>query len=66
MTSKDFEAKVTNSKEILEKLMNPEITLEESVNFYREGMKELKDAQKMLEKAKIDYEEIKNSMNDEE
>lgn len=65
MTSKDFEAKVANSKEILEKLMNPEITLEESVNFYREGMKELKDAQKMLEQAKIDYEEIKNSTNEE-
>jgi exodeoxyribonuclease VII small subunit len=33
--------------------MNPEITLEESVKLYEEGLKNIKDAQKLIEKAKV-------------
>lgn len=57
----DFESKLQNAKEILEKLMNPEITLEDSVKAYEQGMKELSDAQKMLEDAQIKINEIKGS-----
>ncbi|MFP4333243.1 MAG: exodeoxyribonuclease VII small subunit [Campylobacterales bacterium] len=57
----NFEDKIKHSKEILEKLMNPEITLEESMKLYKEGMDEIKAAQKLLDDAKIEYEEIKKS-----
>lgn len=46
-----FELKLENAKKTLEKLMNPEITLEDSVKEYEAGMKELSEAQKMLEDA---------------
>jgi exodeoxyribonuclease VII small subunit len=53
MKSKTFEEKLDYSKELLDKLMNPEITLEESVKLYEEGLKNIKEAQKLIEKAKI-------------
>jgi len=59
MAKNDFETKLDNSKKILETLMNPEITLEESVKAYESGMKELQDAQKLLERAQIKIQEIK-------
>ena len=59
MAKNDFEAKLESSKTILEVLMNPEITLQESVKAYEKGMKELSDAQKMLEDAQIKINEIK-------
>ncbi|MEA3373918.1 MAG: exodeoxyribonuclease VII small subunit [Campylobacterota bacterium] len=49
----DFESRLEKAKAILEKLMNPEITLETSVKAYEEGMKELKAAQQMLEDAQL-------------
>jgi exodeoxyribonuclease VII small subunit len=52
-----FELKIAHAKEILDKLMNPEITLSESVKFYKEGIKELKEATKLLENAKLEFEE---------
>lgn len=55
----DFETKLENSKKILESLMNPEITLEESVKAYESGMKELQEAQKILENAQLKIQEIK-------
>jgi len=60
-TSKDFEKKLENSKEILQKLMNPEVTLQDSVKFYKDGMNALSDAQKILEEAKLEFETIKES-----
>jgi exodeoxyribonuclease VII small subunit len=57
----DFETKLEAAKKILETLMNPEITLEESVKAYEKGMQELKSAQKMLEEAQIKIQEIKNA-----
>jgi len=61
MAKEKFEDKLENAKKTLEKLMNPEITLEESVKSYEAGMKELNDAQKMLEDAVIKIQEIKAS-----
>jgi len=61
MAKQDFETKLENSKKTLEILMNPEITLQESVKAYEKGMKELNDAQKMLEDAQIKINEIKKS-----
>ncbi|PHS33801.1 MAG: exodeoxyribonuclease VII small subunit [Sulfurovum sp.] len=52
MKAKSFEEKLEYSKELLEKLMNPEITLEESVKVYEEGLKNIKEAQILIEKAK--------------
>ena len=54
-----FETKLDNAKKTLETLMSPEITLENSVKAYEAGMKELQDAQKILEDAKIRIQEIK-------
>ncbi len=58
MKAKDFEQKIEESKKILDKLMDPSITLENSMKFYKEGIKELKEASKMLENAKIEFEEL--------
>jgi len=56
-----FEAKLENSKKILETLMSPDITLEDSVKAYEAGIKELNDAQKILEDAELKIQEIKGS-----
>jgi len=61
MAKEKFETKLQNAKDILEKLMNPEITLEESVKAYEKGMKELNDAQKILEDAQIKIKEIRSN-----
>ena len=57
----DFETKLESDKETLEILMNPEITLQDGVKAYEKGMKELSDAQKMLEDAQIKIQEIKSN-----
>ncbi len=61
MAKINFETKLDNAKKTLETLMSPEITLENSVKAYEAGMKELQDAQKILEDAKIKIQEIKAS-----
>ena len=53
MKNETFEEKLEYSKELLEKLMNPEITLEESVKLYEEGLKNIKEAQTLIEEAKM-------------
>jgi len=52
MKEQNFEEKLEYSKALLEKLMNPEITLEESVKLYEEGLKNIKEAQTLIEEAK--------------
>jgi len=52
MKNATFEEKLEHSKVLLEKLMNPEITLEESVTLYEEGLKNIKEAQRLIEEAK--------------
>jgi len=59
MAKDNFETKLENSKKILQTLMSPEITLQESVKAYEKGIKELNEAQKMLEEAEIKIKEIK-------
>ena len=48
-----FEDKIKNAKEILERLSNPDITLTDSMENYKAGIKELEDAQKLLDEAKL-------------
>lgn len=61
MAKNDFETKLEGAKKTLEVLMSPEITLQESVKAYEKGMKELSDAQKILEDAQLKITEIKAS-----
>jgi exodeoxyribonuclease VII small subunit len=59
----DFESRLEHAKAVLEKLMDPEITLEASVKAYAEGIAELQAAQEILEKAQLQIEEIKHAQN---
>lgn len=49
----NFEEKILKAKELLEKLSNPQITLSDSIDVYKIGVKELEDAQKLLDEAKL-------------
>ena len=50
-----FEKKIEEAKKLLEKLINPEITLSSSVEVYKKGMGELEQAQKLLDEAKLNF-----------
>ena len=52
MKSETFEEKLEISKQILNQLMDPTITLEESLNLYENGLKEINLAHSMIEEAK--------------
>lgn len=56
-----FESRLESAKKVLETLMNPEITLQDSLKAYELGMSELSSAQKILEEAQIKINEIKAS-----
>lgn len=53
-----FETELDGAKELLKELSNPEITLAKSVEVYREGLKKLESASKMLEDAKLQVQEL--------
>ena len=53
-----FEKKIVEAQKLLEKLIDPEITLSSSVEVYKNGMKELETAQKLLDDAKLEFEEL--------
>jgi len=55
MEEKDinFEDKILKAKEILQKLSNPQIALSDSIKLYKDGIKELENAQKLLDEAKL-------------
>jgi exodeoxyribonuclease VII small subunit len=53
-----FESKIENSKELLEELINPDITLSDSVKIYKKGLEELELAQKLLDEAKMEFVEL--------
>ena len=53
-----FEKKIEEAKKLLEKLINPEITLSSSVEVYKKGMGELEQAQKLLDEAKLNFQEL--------
>ena len=48
-----FEDKIIEAKQLLEKLSNPQITLSDSIEVYKTGIKELEEAQKLLDEAKL-------------
>jgi len=58
MKAETFESKLEESKKILNQLMDPAITLEESLKLYEDGLKKIKSAQKMIEEAKVKIEVI--------
>jgi len=55
-----FEDKIVEAQKLLEKLIDPEITLSQSVEVYKKGMNELESAQKLLEEAKLEFKELTN------
>ena len=55
-----FEDKIVEAQKLLEKLIDPEITLSQSVEVYKKGMGELEMAQKLLEEAKLEFKELTN------
>jgi len=56
-----FEEKIEEAKKLLDKLIDPEITLSSSVDVYKKGMKELELAQKLLDDAKLNFQELNNT-----
>jgi len=56
---KNYETKLKEAKELLDKLNDPNITLYEGMEIYKKGVKILEEATKILEEAKLEYEEIK-------
>ncbi|MBD3823282.1 MAG: exodeoxyribonuclease VII small subunit [Epsilonproteobacteria bacterium] len=59
MENENFEAKLESAKQILQTLMNPDITLDESVKAYEKGMSTIAEATKMLEEAEIKITQMK-------
>lgn len=57
-TNPSFEEKIEEAKKLLEKLIDPEITLSSSVEVYKKGMEELELAQKLLDEAKLNFKEL--------
>ena len=53
LEQQNFEQKILKAKELLEKLSNPQITLSDSISLYKTGIKELEEAQKLLDEAKL-------------
>jgi exodeoxyribonuclease VII small subunit len=54
----DFEKKLKQAKELLEKLNNPDITLFQAMEYYKKGIKLLEEASQMIEEAKLQFKEI--------
>jgi exodeoxyribonuclease VII small subunit len=54
----DFEKKLQQAKELLEKLNDPGITLFQAMEYYKKGVKLLEEASKMIEEAKLQFKEI--------
>lgn len=53
----NFEHKIEEAKKLLDVLLQPDITLSQSVQVYKEGMQQIQEAQKMLDMAKLEFEE---------
>jgi len=53
-----FEQKIVEAQKFLDKLIDPEITLSDSVDVYKKGMQELEIAQKLLDEAKLEFKEL--------
>lgn len=57
-----FEEQMQQIEHIVELLEGGELSLEESIEQYREGARLVQECQKILEHAKYEVEEIKNSI----
>ena len=64
MKTETFETKLEESKKILNQLMDPTITLEESLKLYENGLKKIKSAQQLIEEAKVKIETIEKNSSD--
>jgi len=53
-----FEQKIVEAQKFLDRLIDPEITLSDSVDVYKKGMQELEIAQKLLDEAKLEFKEL--------
>ncbi|MEA1914958.1 MAG: exodeoxyribonuclease VII small subunit [Campylobacterota bacterium] len=53
-----FESKIDEAKKLLDTLLDPQITLSNSVEVYKKGMAELQSAQELLDDAKLQFEEL--------
>lgn len=62
--TKSFEENLEIAKDVLDKLSSSDVTLDDSMKLYKDGLKHLNTASKILEKAKLDFEELSSSTND--
>lgn len=61
MIEESFEKKLENAKKVLEELSNPELSLAESMKQYSKGTELLKEASKMIEDAKLEYQTLQSN-----
>lgn len=61
MTKTTFEEKLAHSNALLERLRTPDMSLEESVKIYEEGLSSIKEAQKLIEEAEIKIKTIEQN-----
>lgn len=54
-----FETKIQDIESIITRLSHNDVSLDESLKLYAQGSKKLKEAQELLEKANLVFEEIK-------
>ena len=57
-TTPNFEELIELSKRSLDSLSNQNLPLKESLEIYKQGLSYLKEAQRLLEEAKVEYQEI--------
>ncbi len=55
-----FEDKIEEAKKLLDMLVKPDITLSQSVKVYKNGLKQLEEAQKLLDEAKLHYSSVED------
>lgn len=58
--TENFETKLNKIDVLLKKLDDENLTLKQSVEFYKNGVKLIKEARDLLEKAKLEVAEIQN------
>ena len=59
MKAKEFEKKLEKAKKNLDKLLDSNLSLSDGLKFYKDGISELELATKMLQEAKLEFEELK-------
>ncbi|MDR0762386.1 MAG: exodeoxyribonuclease VII small subunit [Campylobacteraceae bacterium] len=57
-----FEDKLEKAKVLLNKLSEPTLSLEDSMTYYKDGIKILKEASNLLEEAKQEFEILSNEI----